>query len=294
MAECTSIEHELIEGSRILDEAGIPRASREASRIWAGLTGVAVGAVWLNRATAVTDDQVGRFRAAIQRRADGEPLAYVVGVAGFRYLDVLVDRRVLIPRPETEGLVDRVLRWGASRDEGGAVGVGWGTAADVGTGSGCIALSLASEGNFTRIIATDIAPGALEVAAANLAATAPGTPVQFRLGSLLEPLQCMTLDALVSNPPYLTPREHRALEIGVRDFEPVESLVGGKNGMMHTEVLVKDSARLLVPGGLLAIEVDSSRADEALSLAREAGWLDARIELDLFGNPRYLLAIKES
>ena len=104
----------------------------------------------------------------------------------------------------------------------------------------------------------------------------------------------MMLDAVVSNPPYLTPQEHRALERGVRDFEPVESLVGGSNGLTHTEVLVKDSARLLVPGGLLAIEVDSSRANEALSLAREAGWLDARIELDLFGNPRYLLAIKES
>jgi release factor glutamine methyltransferase len=294
MAECSSIEHELIEGSRILDEAGIPRASREASRIWAGLAGVAVGEAWLQRAAAATDAQVGRFRDAIQRRAKGEPLAYVLGVAGFRYLDVLVDRRVLIPRPETEGLVDRVLSWGASREESGAGGVGWGLAADIGTGSGCIALSLASEGSFDRIIATDNAPGALEVAASNRAALAPGTPIEFRLGSLLEPLQYMMLDAVVSNPPYLTPQEHGALERGVRDFEPVESLVGGRNGLAHTEVLVRDSARLIVPGGLLAIEVDSSRANEALSLAREAGWLDARIEQDVFGNPRYLLAIKES
>ena len=231
MAECASIEHELIEGSRILDEAGIPRASGEVSRIWAGLAGVAVGDVWLHRAAAVTDAQVGRFRAAIQRRAIGEPLAYVLGVAGFRYLDVLVDRRVLIPRPETEGLVDRVLGWGASRAETGAGGAGWGMVADIGTGSGCIALSLASEGNFARIIATDNTPGALEVAAANLAAIAPGTPVEFRLGSLLEPVQGMMLDAVASNPPYLTPQEHRALERGVRDFEPVESLVGGSNGL---------------------------------------------------------------
>ncbi len=293
MAECPSIEHELVEGSRILDAAGIPCASREVSKIWAGLAGVASGEVWLRREAAAGDAEVGRFRAAIQRRASGEPLAYVLGVAGFRYLDVSVDRRVLIPRPETEGLVDRVLRWGASRGESGG-GATWGIATDIGTGSGCIALSLASEGNFARIIATDIAPGALEVAAVNLAAIAPETPVEFRLGSLLEPLECMMVDAVVSNPPYLTPQEYSALERGVRDFEPAESLVGGNNGLAHTEVLVRDSARLLAPGGLLAVEVDSTRADEALSLARQSGWLDARIEQDLFGNPRYLLAIKES
>ena len=287
-----SVGEELIEGAQILEHAGILNARREATAIWASLAGIQLGDVWLERDGEAPESRACLFRTAVERRAQGEPLPYVVGVAGFRKLDLLVDGRVLIPRPETEGLVHHVLAWGERREA--TTSAGWGTVADIGTGSGCIALSLALEGRFERVIATDVSAEALQVAAENLRELAPQTPLELRCGSLLEPLTDVRLDAIVSNPPYLTPSEHAGLDRGVRDYEPPVALVGGGDGMEHVRTLVDCSAEFLVPGGLLAIEVDSSRAYWTLQLAHAAGWTHARIEADLFGSSRYLLAIKES
>lgn len=275
----------------ILMHAGIPDPRREAYSIWAGLLDMEPSQVWSSRGSTAPAPAANRFREAVDRRARGEPLAYVTGRAGFRYLDLYVDSRVLIPRPETEGLVDRVLEWGKSRSTSGS---GWGVAVDVGTGSGCLAISLALECRFRCVIAIDVSLPALEVARRNLRGTVTQASCVFLRGTGLASIEPHSVDAIVSNPPYLSQSEYEVLEPSVRDFEPGEALVSGAEGMAHTASLLQEAREVLSLGGLLAIEVDCTRADRALGLAREAGWENARIEDDLFGYPRYLLATKES
>jgi len=291
MPASPSVAVELSEGTRVLDRAGILNPKREALAIWAGLAGVALGDVWLSRDEAAPRHRSARFREAVERRASGEPLPYVVGVAGFRKLVLKVDRRVLIPRPETEGMVDRVLKWCGT----GAVETtpGWGVAVDVGTGSGAIALCLAMEGNFERIVATDISSDAIAVARDNGRSLAAKTPVEFVRGFLLDPIGVGTADVIVSNPPYVTIAEYAALDSTVTAFEPREALVSGADGLGHTTELLESARSCLRPGGLLAIEVDSTRAGAVLDAAGRFGWRDAVVEADLFGRPRFFLATKE-
>jgi release factor glutamine methyltransferase len=275
------------EAAATLRQAGLAAPRREAAALWSATAGAGPGAAWLDRDRPVAAILAVRYRGSVERRAAGEPLAYAAGRAGFRTLELLVDRRVLIPRPETEGLVERVLAWVRDRGEDGGENL---TAADVGTGSGCIALSLAVEGRFRRIVATDRSPGALAVAWENLRRVQPRTPVELRLGDLLEPLEDASFDVIVSNPPYVSAVEYERLERSVRAFEPRAALVGGGNGLEPTRALLHKAGRCLRHGGLLALEVDCSRAAAVLGEARLAGWVDVRIEDDVFGRPRYLLA----
>lgn len=271
----------------VLGEAEIPEPRREALALWAALARTTPGEVWGRREDPVAPEVERDFAAAIARRAAGVPIAYAAGTAAFRSLELDVDARVLIPRPETEGLVEHVLDWCRARDR-------WGVAADVGTGSGCIALSLASEGRFDRVIATDVSGTALALAARNAAVVAPHTPVEFRLGDLLWPLGPAQVDVLVSNPPYVTTDEWAALDPGVREHEPRMALVAGQDGLAHVRTLLRQAGGRLREGGLLALEVDCRRAGRSLACARDRGWATARIELDLFGRERYLLATRET
>jgi release factor glutamine methyltransferase len=211
-------------------------------------------------------------------------------MTGFRKLHLKVDQRVLIPRPETEGLVELVLAW--CRKRGPASSSAWGIAVDVGTGSGNIALSLAFEGEFERVVAIDSSADALEVASNNKKLLAPKTPVDFVHGNLLDPIRDVVAHVVVSNPPYVTTTEYLGLDSSVRDYEPQNALVSGVDGMNHTRTLLNGAKRRLVPGGLIAIEVDSTRAEAVLDLANQIGWRDARVEADIFGRPRFFLANK--
>ncbi len=276
----------LDQAARLLATAKVREPRRQAAAIWAWLENTTVGEVWLRRIGAAEPDAVERFRAAIQRRAGGEPMPYVVSRAGFRTLSLAVDRRVLIPRPETEGLVEHVLAWARGTGRCRAV-------ADIGTGSGCIALSLAVEGPFERVVATDTSEDALAVARENLALIAPGVPIELRRGALLEPLAGERFDAIVSNPPYVSASEFAALEDSVRLFEPRSALVSDGDGMGHTEALLAGAGAYLATGGLLALEVDAARAERTRQVAFDLRWSRVRIEHDLFGRPRYLLANRE-
>lgn len=261
-----------------LESAGVSDPAREALRIWADLTGRRPGDAVTFSANTVAPDLAERLDRAFVRRASGEPLAYVTGIAGFRHLDLVSDARALIPRPETEGLVDLLL----ARARTGRV-------ADVGTGTGCIALSLALEGHFSDVVAIDRSRAALELAAENAVRAVAGI-VRFVAGDLVSGLADASLDALVSNPPYLSASEYAALDGAVRDWEPALALVSGDDGMDATAALLQDGRRVVAEGGWIVLEVDCSRATAAAEHASALGWRDVAVEADLFGRERYLLA----
>lgn len=236
-----------------------------------------------NRELELDDAATVAIVEAGAKFAEGMPMQYAVGRAAFRYLTLSVDRRVLIPRPETEMLVELVV----------ALALQGGTAADIGTGSGAIALSLASEGRFDRVIATDFSADALTVARMNLAAIPPEAraKVEFRQGDLLEPVAGALLRAIVSNPPYISPAEEGDLPASVRDWEPPLALFSDENGMAAIRGIIRAAPDVLEAGGVLAMEVDARRA----GLARECAETDTRlrdveIRTDLTGRERFLVA----
>ena len=257
---------------------GICDSRREALRIWSEVSGDRRPVSLMDGAGA-DEAVITRFHRAIERRARGEPLPYITGIAGFRYLSLWSDDRALIPRPETEGLVDLLLQRVRS-----------GVAADVGTGSGCLALSLALEGAFSAVVGIDRSRAAIALARENAARQATRAPVFLVEGDLCRPLARNAVDALVSNPPYLTADEYAALDPSVREWEPALALVGGNSGMEITGRLLDDGREVVRPGGWLALEVDCTRAASAAGLATERGWENVSIHQDLFGRERYLLA----
>ena len=289
MARRYAIADALGEAVERLAGAGLPDPRREARTLWAAVAGAQVkpGDVWLRRDRAAPADVARRFRRAVERRANGMPFGYAVGRADFRSLELNLDPRALIPRPETEGLVELVLRETGMRDAGCGMR---GVVADVGTGCGCIALSLAVEGHFDRVIAVERSPEAAALARENVALLQPPLPVEVREGDLLGPLAGERYRAIVSNPPYLTDAEYAALDPAVRLFEPREALVSGADGLTATRALLEGAAALLEPGGWVVLEIDERRADAARALARRHGWSRVAVYDDLFGRPRFLLA----
>ena len=268
----------------MLESEGVAEAQREAREIVAAV--LDVPKFWA-AANAVADatPQVARsvIRAAM-KRAGGMPLAYAVGRASFRHLTLEVDERVLIPRVETEVLVDRVLERCTPKTR---------TIADIGTGSGAIALSLAFEAEFERVFATDVSLDAINVAAANGASFAKAlkSPVEFRNGSLLAPLRGEKLDAIVCNPPYISFAEITELPADVRDWEPSVALLCAQDGLSVTRELVRQAPAALVRGGFLALEVDTVRAGTvAEMIAVDGRYAEIEVLLDLTGRERFVFA----
>jgi release factor glutamine methyltransferase len=221
----------------------------------------------------------------------GAPLSYAVGRAAFRHMTLSVDQRVLIPRPETEVLVDIVLDHFRTAFR---KSIDWGTAIDIGTGSGAIALALASEGRFSRVVATDSSLDALAVAKANAAwhGQSLTCPVEFRSGSLIGAVRDVRANLLISNPPYIAFDEIEQLPPGVRLWEPPSALLSARNGLAATAAIVQEGAAVLETGGLLALEVDSRRASLVAELVMSAGYIDVRVALDLSGRERFVLATR--
>ncbi|MCA1692965.1 MAG: peptide chain release factor N(5)-glutamine methyltransferase, partial [Actinobacteria bacterium] len=214
----------------------------------------------------------------VSRRARGEPLQYVLGRWGFRQLDLLIDRRVLIPRPETEVVVDVLLAEVRGMALGRAPVV-----VDLGTGSGAIALSVAREAG-ARVWATDRSPAALAVARANLAGlgSAPASRVRLLEGhwfGALPPELLGGVDAIVSNPPYVAAGDDLPPE--VRDWEPTEALVAGPTGLEDVAQIIEEAPLWLSQPGVLVVEVAPDQADTAAAMARNAGFADVDVRRDL-------------
>lgn len=268
----------------MLESEGVNEPQREARDILAAVLDVPKFWAAANSvADASPDVAIAVIRAAMQR-AIGAPLAYAVGRASFRHLTLEVDERVLIPRVETEVLVERVLER-CDRDSN--------RVADIGTGSGAIALSLAFEREFEKVFATDISLDALAVAGANVTSLGKllKSPVELRHGSLLAPLHGETLDVVVSNPPYVSFAELADLPPDVRDWEPSLALLSPQDGLAATRELIKQAPHQLVSGGLLAVEVDARRAGTVAEMVSVDGrYTEVEVLLDLTGRERFVFA----
>jgi release factor glutamine methyltransferase len=235
-----------------------------------------------------------RFLAMVERRAAGEPLQYVLGSWGFRGLDLFVDDRVLIPRPETEQVVEAALGE-LDRLTSGAGDQRAPVVVDLGTGSGAIALAVATERPGTVVWATDVSAGALEVASANLAGTGTRGATRVRLvrgcwwDALPAALQGV-VDLVISNPPYISSGEMGTLPAEVAGWEPRTALEAGVSGLEAIEVIIAGARRWLRPGGALVLEMAPSQAGPVAGLARAAGFSGVEVRDDLAGRPRTLVA----
>jgi release factor glutamine methyltransferase len=266
-----------------LEGKGFHNARLNGDLLLAGTLGLKRLDLYLQHDRPLAPAELSAFRERLRRRARREPLQYIDGTAAFRDLVLRVDPRVLIPRPETEVLVQEVLDWARGRQGLHAV--------DVGTGSGCIALALATEGPFARVVGTDASAEALEVAEENRALAAPGAPVELRRGDLLAPVAGETFDVVVANPPYVGEEEAAELDAEVRDWEPRAALFAGPGGLDAYRRLVPAAAEVLRGGGLLALEIGAGQAAAVSRLLEDTQcWSPPRVRPDLAGRDRVVLA----
>jgi release factor glutamine methyltransferase len=259
------------EGEWLLAGAGIDTARLDAELLAGKVLGLTRTELYLDPGRELSDADAADLRALVERRSRREPLAYVLGEWGFRRLTLKVDRRVLVPRPETEVVVERGLELLRGLDAPAVL--------DVGAGSGAIALAIADEHPGARVTAIDVSDEALEVARENARTT--GLEVKFELRDVRDGL-AGSYDLVVSNPPYVTAEEIEGLEPEVRDWEPRTATVGDD----HTEVIAAASAEVLRPGGWLVLEVGDGRAGVVSRHLQELGYREVRTDPDLTGRDR--------
>jgi len=225
-----------------------------------------------------------KFRELVRQRVEGCPVAYLVGRKEFFSLEFEVNRAVLIPRPDTECVVDECLRL--------AKGVAEPRILDIGTGSGCLAVAVARHHKTAKVTAVDISPEALAVASSNAGRNRIGERIRFLQGDLYGPLPSgERFDFILSNPPYIPRDDLDKLPAGVRDYEPRLALDGGPDGFAVFDRLVAEAPAWLNPGGYLLIEIGSPQEAPARErIGRNSGYELAKTVLDGSGHPRVLIA----
>lgn len=269
----------------VLAERGLEHARLEAELLLAGVLCLKRLDLYLQHDRPLSPAELELYRVAVRRRLRREPVQYILGTAAFRGLELQVDARVLIPRPETEQLAGAVLGWAKAHDRRGAV-------LDIGTGSGAIALSLATEGGFERVVASDASSDALDVARANARRLEGCAQVEFREGSLFDVVRDgERFDVIVSNPPYVADADRADLPEEVVGHEPAGALFAGADGLAIITAIIAGAPDRLKPGGLLALEIGADQGPAVLDLLeRTPGYVAPRVEPDLAGRDRMALA----
>ena len=278
------------EGIERLLAAGIEDAAYDAAALMEAAGGPDRTHFPLVRDEEVPDGVLFMFDAYIGVRANRIPLQHILGEAWFRGLPFTVDEDVLIPRPDTETLVEAVLREAAAFPAAP-------TLLELCTGSGAVAVSLAREGNFASVTATDISHEAVSIARENAAKNGVEEKILFAEGDLFraktkseKSLNRRSYDMICANPPYIPTAEIKKLEPEVRDHDPILALDGGEDGLDFYRRLAKDSAAHLNDGGMILLEIGCEQGDAVTRLFAEAGWRDCRVEKDLAGKDRVFSA----
>ena len=239
----------------------------------------------------LTNDEQTRYETALAERARGVPAQYITGHQEFWGMDMIVSPAVLIPRPETEHVIETVLELaGVERVGGRAPYTNPLFVADVGTGSGCIALALAKELPQAKILASDISSAALDVARANAARYQLESRIQFHQADLLAGFENNSFDFIVSNPPYVGESEEDQVQFEVRKFEPHNAVFAGPTGLETIARLIPQAHAALRPDGSLVMEISGTISEKVRGLLE--GWNDVRIRPDLQSIPRVAQARK--
>lgn len=285
----------LREGSRCLRDIGLPSASLEVALLLGMATGLDRLGLHTRTATPLTPEQASAFLALMDRRARREPLQYITGHQEFMGLDFEVSPAVLIPRADTEMLVETILdaeeeRGSSGHDAGEKVWL-----ADIGTGSGAIAIALASYLPYLHIVAVDLSEEALAIARRNAEAHDVADRITFIQGDGLGPLEPYRakLRYLVSNPPYILDEEVLALEPEVRDWEPRMALTPGSDSLHWYRIFAAQGADYLETDGMLAMEVGMGQSQDVVALLAESRrWQPAEIRSDLGEIERVVYAVR--
>lgn len=287
MSDSRTVGKLLVNAQQTLEDAGIANAVQEARWLLAYALEMRHHELASRTEQSVTAERLARVMAVVRRRESREPLQYILGTQEFCGLEFSVTPAVLIPRPETELLIQETVREGGFAE--GAVLV------DVGTGSGCVAVTLATILGGMRIFALDCSHDALSVAKGNAERHGVSDKIVWLKGDLLSPLReysvAGTVDAIVSNPPYIAESEWAGLQPEVRDYEPRQALLAGPQGTEFHERLIHDSKQFLVPGGLLVMELGQGQAPLVRRVAEAAGgYTGLQTVTDEAGIERVLIA----
>lgn len=267
----------------------VPDAQIAAELLVARLLGCGRGFLAGSLDKMVSEQHLEAMRRGMTRLVKGEPVQYVLGEWDFRSLTLKCDRRALIPRPETEELVGKVAGYMKRRfADGGRPFV-----VDLGTGSGCIALSLAKEFPAGIYLGTDISPEAVSLARENAARCGLEEKVRFAVADGLDEFDPESIDVLVSNPPYITSSDCDALDPRIRDFEPRQALDGGETGLEFYERFVGDALNVLKPGGAIFFEIGEDQGDALRRMLADYGFSGIMVEKDLAGHDRYASGVLE-
>jgi len=272
----------LTRGAAVLEAAGIGPARAEAEWLLAGLLDVERFALYLDPQRRLASPTVSRYLAQLERRAAREPLQYLLGWEEFHGLRLAVTPDVLVPRPETEGLVAWALEALAERPEP--------VVADLGTGSGAIACAIAQAAPRAEVLAVELSGGALAVASRNVRALGLAARVRLLAGDLFAPLGSIpaSLDLVVTNPPYLPSAVIASLPPEVSRHEPRAALDGGPDGLAVIRRIVAGAPAVLRPAGLLLMEIGEEQAGPVASLMAAEGFSGIRARRDLHGVERYI------
>jgi release factor glutamine methyltransferase len=279
VADAGALRDVLGVAARRLAARGIETAALDAELMMAAAAGISridvIGGHMHPSAEALE-----RFDAMVSRRERREPIAYIIGRREFYSLDILVTPAVLVPRPETEAVVDAALAIVA--------GTPGGRLLDIGTGSGCIALAIAANASGIRIVATDVSPDALEVAALNANRLGLSDRIDFRLSDLFDRLPHERFDLIVSNPPYVSDDE--ALPPEVEAYEPAVALFAGPDGLAIYRRIAATAREHLNPNGAIVVEVGAGQAESVGAIFRAAGAMEIETAKDLAGIDRVVVA----
>lgn len=263
-----------------LSDKGVREARQSAEHLIAHTLHLSRMDLYLKFERVLTEGELASLKPLIKRRAAREPLQYIIGTQPFRNVEIITEPGALIPRPETEIVVDSALK---QIPAGNPVKV-----LDLCTGSGAIACAIANERPLAEIIATDISPIALKIAEKNIGNYKDR--IMLRCGDLFEPVSGEKFNVIVSNPPYISNAEWEGLEPEVRDYEPKEALIAGEDGLDFYRKILNSVALFLESGGYLIMELGDGRSKDIAGLADKCGFRDVAVRRDLNEKERVLVA----
>ena len=279
-----SISQALREAAAVLQNAGVPEARREAGSLLGFILAKDRTFLIAHAEDPVSEERLSGFQESVERRAAGEPLQYITGVQDFFGREFRVTPAVLIPRPETELLVEAAIEVSGGRDASTLI-------CDVGTGSGCIAVTLLCEIGKARAVAIDKSPAALEIAKLNASNFFVSDRAEFVISDCLDALdpRDYQFDLVVSNPPYVSASILPGLQREVRDHEPLIALSPGPDGLTIIRRLIKETPAFLKPNGHLLMEIGFDQGEAVTELVKETSWQLLEIRPDLQGIPRIVV-----